>query len=192
MASTRPPCADSSLCILACMALSEATSNRPRPRPDWLDAITTWYPAWFMRAMASRAPGSGCHSCGDLMYWSLSTLMVPSRSRMTSFIGGSLLDDQARQVGHAVHGAVQGGEQAQAVGAQLRVLGVDHHVVEEPVDRRTQRGQRLQRGGVVAGTELLARARRDVAHRRMQRLFGRFAQQRVLHLRLHGALGLLQ
>ena len=82
----RPPTAASMLCILACMALSEATSNRPRPRPDWLVATTTCQPAWLSRAMASSAPGNGSHSDGDLTKSALSSLIVPSRSRMTSFI----------------------------------------------------------------------------------------------------------
>ena len=86
-ASMRPPCIASSFCILACMALSDTTSNSPRPSPDWLEATTTCQPAWFSRAMASSAPGSGSHSSGDLTNSSLSLLMVPSRSRMISFMG---------------------------------------------------------------------------------------------------------
>jgi len=35
---------------------------------------------------ASIEPGIGRHSAGDLMYWSLSWLITPSRSRMTSFM----------------------------------------------------------------------------------------------------------
>src|SRR3954471_23081770 len=112
----RPPCAESILCILACIALSEATSNRPRPRPDWFEAITVCQPAWFRRAIASSAPGSGCHSSGVLMNASLSTLIVPSRSRITSFMAAALLRE-AREVGDAVHRLVQRGEQAQAVQA---------------------------------------------------------------------------
>src|SRR4051812_9806212 len=127
----RPPNAASDLCILAWMALSDPTSNRPRPSPDWLDATATCQPAWFSRAIASSAPGSGCHSSGVLMNSSLSTLMVPSRSRMTSLMRSSL--GQAGQVGHAVHRLVQGGEQAEAVQAQVRLLRVDHHAVEEGI-----------------------------------------------------------
>src|SRR3569832_225015 len=131
----RPPCAASSLCIFACIALSAAVSNRPRPRPDWFDAITVCHPAWFSRAIASSAPGKGGHSSGDLMYWSLSRLIVPSRSRMTSFMwsGG-----EPREVGHSVHGLVQRHEQAQAVQAQVRLLRIDHHLVEEGVHRVAQ------------------------------------------------------
>src|SRR5438105_1731077 len=53
----RPPWADSILCIFACMALSDATSNRPRPSPDWFDVITACQPAWFRRAIVSSALG---------------------------------------------------------------------------------------------------------------------------------------
>ena len=49
---------------------------------------------------------------------------------------------------------MQAAQQGQAVGAQRRVLGVDHHVVEEGVDRRTQAGQGLQRRGVVTKFEV--------------------------------------
>jgi hypothetical protein len=52
--------------------------------PDWLVATTTRKPAWFKRAMASRLPGIGRHSSGDLMNWSLSRLITPSRSRTIS------------------------------------------------------------------------------------------------------------
>ena len=62
-------------------------SNRPRAMPDWLVATTTRQPPCVRRAIASMLPGSGFHSAGDLMYLSLSWLIVPSRSRITSFIG---------------------------------------------------------------------------------------------------------
>src|SRR3954466_394391 len=102
------------------MALSELTSNSPRPRPDWLDAITQCQPAWFKRAIASSAPGSGSHSSGDLMNSSLSALMVPSRSRMTIFMAGPLcLAGEPGKIGDAVHRLVQRGEQAEPVQAQV-------------------------------------------------------------------------
>ena len=47
--------------------------------------------------------------------------------------------------------------------AQVGLFGIDHHAVEEGVDRRAQRGQRLQRGGVVAGLELRVGLRHDAA-----------------------------
>jgi hypothetical protein len=128
------------VCIFACMALSEATSNSPRPKPDWLLTTTTCHPAWLRRAMASRAPGKGSHSEGDLTYSALSSLMVPSRSRMTSFISAC----QSRQIGHAVHGDVQAFEQALAVQTQVHFFGIDHDTVEECVHRRAQRGEGLQ------------------------------------------------
>ena len=51
---------------------------------------------------------------------------------------GSRHAADAGEVGHRVHGAAQGAEQAQAVGAQRRVVGVDGHLVEEGVDRRPE------------------------------------------------------
>src|SRR5690349_9327100 len=117
----RPPYAASDLCILAWIALSEATSKRPRPSPDWLEATAMCQPAWLSRAIASSAPGSGIHSSGDLMNASLSTLMVPSRSRMTSFIAATLRGEPG-EVGHAVHGLVQRGEQAEAIQAQVGIF----------------------------------------------------------------------
>ena len=49
----------------ACTALTLAMSTRPRPMPAWLVATTTCQPAWFRRATASSAPGTGTHSSGD-------------------------------------------------------------------------------------------------------------------------------
>ena len=57
---------------------------------------------------------------------------------------------QLRQVGDAVHRAVQPGQQREPIGAQRRILGVDHHVVEEGVDRPRAARPALQRRGVVA------------------------------------------
>ena len=85
-ASMRPPWRKTISIILSFMALNVAMSKSPRPMPDWLVATTMRKPPWCMRAMASIAPGIGCHSAGDLMYLSLSWLMTPSRSRMTSFM----------------------------------------------------------------------------------------------------------
>ena len=64
--ATKSPTAVNNLFILACMALSVAMSNKPRPKPDWLLATTTCQPAWLRRAIASSAPGRGIHSSGDL------------------------------------------------------------------------------------------------------------------------------
>ena len=61
----RPPCVASAAISFWCMVFSAAMSNRPRPSPDWLVAMTTCQPLWFSRAIASSAPGSGSHSSGD-------------------------------------------------------------------------------------------------------------------------------
>jgi hypothetical protein len=68
----RPPSGASALYILSLMAFSVAMSSSPRPTPDWLEHTTTRYPEWVSRAIASRLPGIGFHSSGDLMNWSLS------------------------------------------------------------------------------------------------------------------------
>ena len=117
--------AASILCILACIALSEATSNRPRPRPDWFDATTTCQPAWLSRAIASSAPGSGVHSSG--------VLTKSSRSHVDGAV--AVEDDELHgvrdvgsggepleQVGDAVHRRVQRRQQAQAVERAGRAL----------------------------------------------------------------------
>ena len=55
---------------------------------DGVGPETAVMPAdWMSRAMASSAPGIGTHSSGDLTKSSRSSLMVPSRSRMMSFMG---------------------------------------------------------------------------------------------------------
>src|SRR6218665_2052806 len=194
MASTRPPTVASSLCILLCMALSVATSKRPRPSPDWLDATTTCQPAWLSLAIASSAPGSGFHSASDLTKSSLSSLMVPSRSRMTSFIVwvAGMSGGQAGQVSHAVHGIVQALEQAQAVGAQRGVFGIDHHTVEESIDRRLEHGQLAQRSGVFAiGIKLVGQGLHAVQCA-VQGLLGRLLEQLGVDLGLDSALGFLE
>src|SRR5450830_1376657 len=115
-------------------------SNSWRAMPDWFDATTTRYPAWFRRAIASSEPGMGIHSSGDLMKSGESWLITPSRSRMMSFCCVSFgcgacgivsSGSQFRDVGHAIHHAVQRREQRQAVIAQRQVVGHHHHVVEE-------------------------------------------------------------
>src|SRR5512147_191254 len=108
-------------------------SNRPRAMPDWLVATTTRQPACVRRAMPSTLPLIGRHSAGDLMYWSLSWLMVPSRSSTTSFTRVVLRcaaraapwppsRREPREVGDAVHGGVQLAEQADAVVPHALVL----------------------------------------------------------------------
>ncbi len=50
--------------------------------------------------MASRLPGIGFHSSGDLMNCDESKLMTPSRSRMMSFMAGR---DRALRSGMRFH-----------------------------------------------------------------------------------------
>ena len=68
----RPPTAASALCIFACIAFNACMSKSPRASPDWFVATATRQPFWFSCAIAARLPGSGVHSSGDLMKWSLS------------------------------------------------------------------------------------------------------------------------
>src|SRR5262245_25894921 len=86
------------------------------------------------------------------MYASLSWLMVPSRSRMISFIA-SVSYGQFRNIGDAVHGLAQVGEQREAVLPQRLLLRHHHHLVEERVDRRLQHREGFQVAGVVAALE---------------------------------------
>ena len=55
---------------------------------------------------------------------------------------------------------------------ERRIVGIDHHLVEEGIDRAFQRGERLQAGGVVALLEGLVRQRRDLGQRGGQRGLG--------------------
>ena len=83
-ASICPPASLTERYIFSWMRIRVSRSNRPRATPDWLVATTTRQPARCRRAIAARLPGIGCHSPGDLMYSSESSLMTPSRSRITS------------------------------------------------------------------------------------------------------------
>ena len=51
---------------------------------------------------------------------------------------------QARQVGNAIHRRMQRGKQRQPVGLERRIIGIDHHIGKERIDRRTQSRKRLQ------------------------------------------------
>src|SRR6478736_2151330 len=182
------------------MALSAAMSKRPRPMPDWFDAIATCQPAWFRRAMASRLPGIATHSSGDLMNASESTLITPSRSRMTSFLFGFMerapelarSRGELRNVRDAIHLLMQRAKECQPVASQRRVFRIHHHVVEEGVDGIAQRGERRQRFRVVALGELALHTRRDLFELRVERLFCRFDEQFGFHARRHSFRRLLQ
>ncbi len=163
----------------AWMALSVAMSNSPRARPDWLVATTVCQPAWLRRAIASSEPGIGTHSSGDLTKSSRSSLIVPSRSRMTSFMRRASRPQTARRDRSATRFIVvrSGAEQGQPVGAQRRRVGVDHDVVEEGIDRRLQR----RRAGCSERAYSPSRvgqvgARADVGERGGERLLGGLAR----------------
>ena len=72
---------------------------------------------------------------------------------------------------------MQLGEQAEAVGADRRVVDIDHHVVKKSIDRGAQRGQRLQGFRVIAGDEGGIGTRHDVDQRGVQGDFGGFLEQ---------------
>src|SRR3569832_1768800 len=72
--------------------------------------------------------------------------MTPSRSRMMSFMD-EILRRQTRQVRNPVHGPVQLVQQRQTVGHEGGIVGVDHHIVEEGVDRGFKGSERRRRGG---------------------------------------------
>ena len=82
-------------------------SNRPRPKPDWLDATTTRQPAWFRRATASSAPGWGAQSSGVRTKSSGICPSDPSRSSTMSLTVPpiqTLLDVKAAAPGGPKHG----------------------------------------------------------------------------------------
>src|SRR6188472_3644214 len=99
--------------------------------------------------MASIEPAIGRHSAGDLMYWSLSWLMTPSRSRMASFMFAESRGELGN-VRHPVHLELQLVEQVQALAAHGGILRHHHHLLEERVHRRLEDGEALQVVGVVA------------------------------------------
>src|SRR6478672_3687793 len=110
--------------------------------------------------MASIDPGMGRHSDGDLMYWSLSKLMTPSRSRMASFMPSSC---ELGYVRHPVHLELELEEQVQPLLANVGILGHHHDAVEEGVHGRPQHREALQVVGVVAFFELRRGLRRCLA-----------------------------
>ena len=71
---------------------------------------------------------------------------------------------------------MQLGEQTEAVSADRRVVDIDHHVVEEGIDRGAQGGKRLQGFRVVAGDKGRIGARYNVDQRRVQGDFGGFLE----------------
>src|SRR5436309_12620905 len=99
--------------------------------------------------MASRLPSIGRHSFGDLMNCSLSWLIVPSRSRMTSFTASPPSFCELRQVGDPVHGCVQYAKEPDAVIAHPDILVHHHHLVEKRVHGRLERSERFERPGVL-------------------------------------------
>src|SRR5258706_11108108 len=101
--------------------------------------------------MASMEPGIARHSDGDLMYWSLSKLMTPSRSRMASFIASRR---ELGYVRHPVHLELELEEQVQPLLAHVGILGHHHDAVEKRIDGRAQDSEALQVVGVVALLEL--------------------------------------
>ena len=104
--------------------------------------------------------------------------MTPSRSRMMSFTR-SVLQLKAGNVGHRVHRCRQLAEQREAVGAHLEVVGIDHHVVEEAVDRRAQLRQGGQRFGVATRVEIGTQRRLHRRQRGVQVTLGGFGEQAV-------------
>jgi len=140
------PLAASMECILACMALRDTTSNRPRPKPLWLVATTTCHPAWFEF-------GNGFQRAGQ---------RAPFVRRLhelrTVFVDGAVAVENAEFHGKASGQAASLDRSAtrfmatcrllskpKTVQAQVHLLGVDHHIFKEGVHRRAQGGQRLQR-----------------------------------------------
>jgi hypothetical protein len=179
----------------ACTALTApCRSCRGRCRPGWWPPPHV--PAGVVEARHGlQRAGHRTHSSGALTWSSRYSLRMPSRPRMTSFTGCIGADPrlrrfaapaqagQAGQVGHAVHRARAARPAAPAGCAQRGVVGVDHHGVEEGIHRRLQRGQRLQRRGVVAALEGGVGRGPVTAPAPRPAPLGRLAQQRGLHRR---------
>ena len=72
---------------------------------------------------------------------------------------------------------MQVAQQRQPVVAQRNVVGVDHHAIEERIDRRAQRSERAQRRRVVALRKRRRARGSDLAERLVQRLLLLFLQQ---------------
>ena len=68
---------------------------------------------------------------------------------------------------------MQRAEQGQTVRTQRGIFRVDHHVIEERIDRFAQRRERGERARVVAFRELRLHARRDLFQLRIERLLRR-------------------
>src|SRR5258706_16339655 len=104
------------------------------------------------------------------MYSSLSSLMVPSRSRMTSFMSDSFR--QKGDVGDAVHGVAQVLEKRQPVAPQRCLVG--HHLdrVEERVHRRLQHREGLEVARIVAALKESIRSPRRLLQRLIQTPLG--------------------
>src|ERR1700760_4784746 len=149
--------------------------------------------------MASRLPGMATHSSGDLMNASESTLITPSRSRMTSFLFvtmwaafSAFSGSELRNIRDAVHLLMKRVQQRETVVAQRGVFGVHHHIVEEGVHAFAQRGERGERFRVVACGELALHARRYRFDLRVKILLRRFNEQFALHRCRRALLRLLQ
>ena len=87
---------------------------------------------------------------------------------------------------------MQLGEQAETIGTQGRIVGIDHDAIEEGINRSTQRREGLQRLGVVAGDEGSVGLRHDIDERVVQGDFGSFLEQGVIDRRLDRVLDLFQ
>lgn len=68
-------------------------------------------------------------------------------------------------------------QQCEPVGAQLRVVGIDHHAVEERIHLWAQARQACEHGDLVMAVERIAGVADGRFHRFGQRFLGRLAQQ---------------
>ena len=157
----------------ACIAFSAAMSNRPRPRPDWLVAIddvpaAVVEPRDRLQRAGQRLPFVG--RLDVVVAVVVDGAVAVEDDELHAAVASRSRRPACDRVGDAVHRRVQASPAGRAGCARsARVVGVDHHGVEEGVDRRLQRGQRLQRGGVVAGFEGGLRRRVDRLQRLVQR-----------------------
>src|SRR5690349_18450142 len=99
---------------------------------------------------------------------------------------------QTGKVGDARELVAHLGEQREAIASQGRVFRIDHHAVEESVDRGTQRGEARERSAVVTLGKRAIDIRNDARERFMQHLLGRFEECRDIDCAGTAHLGLLE
>jgi hypothetical protein len=96
-----------------------------------------------------------------------------------------------REVGDAIERRANLGQQAQPIGAQVGLVAVDRHLVEERIDGRAQLRQGAHGAGEILALERLAAGFATGGERTMQRLLLVLPQQRAIDTAIVGLAVLL-